>query len=49
MYEAEKADRQSFSKWGYEYSINEDGSVSIQKETGKQIAILGMANKITLV
>ena len=49
MYEAEKKDSLSFSKWGYEFSINEDGSVSIQKETGKQIAILGMANKITLV
>jgi hypothetical protein len=49
MYEVEKKDSLSFSKWGYEFSINEDGSVSIQKETGKQIAILGMANKITLV
>ena len=50
MYEAEKADRQSFSKWGYEFSINEDGSVSIRREMGKRIAIIpDVANKITLV
>lgn len=50
MYEAEIADRQSFSKWGYEFSINEDGSVSIRREMGKRIAIIpDVANKITLV
>ena len=50
MYEAEKKDRQSFSKWGYEFSINEDGSVSIRREMGKQITIqVDVANKITLV
>ena len=50
MYEAEKTYRQSFSKWGYEFSINEDGSVSIRREMGKRIAIIpDVANKITLV
>ena len=50
MYEAEKKDRQSFSKWGYEFSINEDGSVSIRREMGKRITIqVDVANKITLV
>ena len=50
MYEAEIADRQSFSKWGYEFSINEDGSVSIRREMGKRISIqVDVANKITLV
>lgn len=50
MYEVEKEDRQSFSKWGYEFSINEDGSVSIRREMGKRITIqVDVANKITLV
>ena len=50
MYEVEKEDRQSFSKWGYEFSINEDGSVSIRREMGKRISIqVDVANKITLV
>ena len=50
MYEAEKAERQAFSKWGYEFSINEDGSVSIRREMGKRINIqVDVANKITLV
>ena len=50
MYEAEKKDRQPFSKWGYEFSINEDGSVSIRREMGKRISIqVDVANKITLV
>ena len=50
MYEAEKEDRQSFSKWGYEFSINEDGSISIRREMGKRITIqVDVANKITLV
>ena len=50
MYEVEKEDRQTFSKWGYEFSINEDGSVSIRREMGKRINIqVDVANKITLV
>jgi hypothetical protein len=50
MYESEKEDRQAFSKWGYEFSINEDGSVSIRREMGKRITIqVDVANKITLV
>ena len=50
MYEVEKEDRQSFSKWGYEFSINENGSVSIRREMGKRITIqVDVANKITLV
>jgi hypothetical protein len=50
MYEAEKKERQAFSKWGYEFSINEDGSVSIRREMGKRITIqVDVANKITLV
>ena len=50
MYEVEKEDRQSFSKWGYNFSINEDGSISIRREMGKQIIIqVDVANKITLV
>ena len=50
MYEVEKADRQAFSKWGYEFSINEVGSVSIRREMGKRIIIqVDVANKITLV
>ena len=50
MYEVEKEDRQSFSKWGYEFSINDDGSVSIRREMGKRITIIpDVANKITLV
>jgi hypothetical protein len=50
MYKAEKEERQSFSKWGYEFSINEDGSVSIRREMGKRITIqVDVANKITLV
>ena len=50
MYEVEKEDRQSFSKWGYEFSINEDGSVSIRREMGKRITIqVDVANKITLL
>lgn len=49
MYEVEKEDRQPFSKWGYEFSINEDGSVSIRR-IGKRITIqVDVANKITLV
>lgn len=50
MYEVEKEDRQTFSKWGYEFSINEDGSISIRREMGKRITIqVDVANKITLV
>lgn len=50
MYEVEKKDNQSFSKWGYEFSINDDGSVSIRREMGKRITIqVDVANKITLV
>jgi hypothetical protein len=50
MYEVEKAERQPFSKWGYEFSINKDGSVSIRREMGKRITIqVDVANKITLV
>jgi hypothetical protein len=50
MYEVEKEDRESFSKWGYNFSINEDGSVSIRREMGKRITIqVDVANKITLV
>jgi hypothetical protein len=50
MYEVEREDRQSFSKWGYEFSINEDGSVSIRREMGKRITIqVDVANKITLI
>lgn len=50
MYEVEKEDRQAFSKWGYEFSINEDGSISIRREMGKRITIqVDVANKITLV
>ena len=50
MYKVEKEDRQSFNKWGYEFSINEDGSVSIRRTMGKRITIqVDVANKITLV
>ena len=50
MYKIEKDTRQSFSKWGYEFSINGDGSVSIRREMGKRITIqVDVANKITLV
>ena len=50
MYKEEKADRQAFSKWGYEFSINEDGSVTIRREMGKRITIqVDVANKITLI
>jgi hypothetical protein len=50
MYESEKEDRQTFSKWGYEFSINEDGSVSIRRTMGKRITIqVDVANKITLI
>ena len=50
MYKVEKKNRQSFSKWGYEFSINEDESVSIRREMGKQITIqVDVVNKITLV
>jgi hypothetical protein len=50
MYKVEKKNRQAFSKWGYEFSINEDGSVSIRREMGKRITIqVDVANKITLV
>lgn len=50
MYKAEKKNRQSFSKWGYEFSTNEDGSLSIRREMGKRITIqVDVANKITLV
>jgi hypothetical protein len=50
MYKAEKEERQAFSKWGYEFSINEDGSVSIRREMGKRITIqVDVANKITLL
>lgn len=50
MYEVEKEDRKAFSKWGYEFSINEDGSISIRREMGKRITIqVDVANKITLI
>ena len=50
MYKIEKEDRQSFRKWGYEFSINEDGSVSIRRTGMKRITIqVDVANKITLV
>jgi hypothetical protein len=50
MYEVEKKDRQPFRKWGYEFSINEDGSVTIRREMGKRITIqVDVANKITLI
>ena len=50
MYKVEKEDRQAFRKWGYEFSINEDGSVCIRREMGKRITIqVDVANKITLV
>lgn len=50
MLETEKEDRQPFRKWGYSFSINEDGSVSIRREMGKRITIqVDVANKITLV
>jgi hypothetical protein len=49
MYEVEKKDSQSFRKWGYEFSINEDGSVSIRREMGRITIQVDVANKITLV
>lgn len=50
MLETEKADRKPFEKWGYEFSINENGSVSIRGLLGKRITIqVDVANKITLV
>lgn len=50
MLETEKEDRKPFEKWGYEFSINEDGSVSIRGLLGKRITIqVDVANKITLV
>lgn len=50
MLETEKEDRKPFEKWGYEFSINEDGSVSIRREMGKRITIqVDVANKIKLV
>lgn len=49
MYEVEKEDRQSFSKWGYEFSINEDGSVSIRRMDKRITIQVDVANKITLV
>ena len=50
MFETEKEERKPFEKWGYEFSINEDGSVSIRREMGKRITIqVDVANKITLV
>ena len=50
MYKIEKEDRQSFNKWGYEFSINEDGSVSIRRTGMKRITIqVDVANKITLI
>ena len=50
MLETEKEERRPFSKWGYEFSINADGSVSIRREMGKRISIqVDVANKITLV
>lgn len=50
LYKFEKEDMKSFRKWGYEFSINEDGSVSIRREMGKRITIQpDAANKITLV
>ena len=50
MFETEKTDRKPFEKWGYEFSINEDGSVSIRRTMGKRITIqVDVANKITLV
>lgn len=49
MYEAEKKDRQPFSKWGYEFSINEDGSVSIRRMDKRITIQVDVANKITLI
>lgn len=50
LYKFEKEDMKSFSKWGYEFSIDKDGSVSIRREMGKRITIqVDVANKITLV
>jgi hypothetical protein len=50
MFETEKADRKPFEKWVYEFSINEDGSVSIRGLFGKRITIqVDVANKITLI
>jgi hypothetical protein len=50
MLETEKEEREPFRKWGYSFSINEDGSVSIRREMGKRITIqVDVANKITLV
>ena len=50
MLETEKADRKPFEKWGYEFSINENESVSIRGLLGKRITIqVDVANKITLV
>lgn len=49
MYEVEKKDRQSFRKWGYEFSINEDGSVTIRREIKRITIQVDVANKITLV
>ena len=50
MFETEKEERKPFEKWGYEFSINEDGSVSIRRGMGKRITIqVDVANKITLV
>ncbi len=49
MYKVEKEDRQTFSKWGYEFSINENGSVSIRKVRGRITIQVDVANKITLV
>lgn len=49
MYEVEKKDSQTFSKWGYEFSIDDDGSVSIRREMGRITIQVDVANKITLV
>lgn len=50
LYIHEKEDREMVRKWGYEFTINDDDTITIRRTGMKRITIqVDVSNKITLV
>lgn len=49
VYNGEKKLREGFSKWGYEFTLNDDNTLSIRKKNGRIAITVDVSNKITLI
>lgn len=49
VYNGEKEMRKRFSKWGYEFILNDDNTLSIRKKNGRIAITVDVSNKITLI